>query len=314
MTSSYNSIQGTDSANTLIGSTGADSFVALDGDDNVLAAQSNDIVDLGDGQDSVSFNEDADGATVYGRGGNDSLGITVAFDSSTASGGEGNDTINGGQGNDIAIYNGNFANYTITEISYGTYSITDNVGNDGTDTIINVEKFKFKDQEYSINRFITDVNGDGLVDSAINYYFFNNSLPIALKTSSGKQLSDTTDSSWNVVKAVQSGSGYKILLKGSANRQGKFQIRDTNAQGITTTYSGWETTNDALQLEWESIFGDFNNDGIIGFPIADANSDGLVDSANKYQVLIMEHLLPLKVLRAVLSLIQLIPTGMQSKQ
>ena len=87
MTSSYNSIQGTDSANTLIGSTGADSFVALDGDDNVLAAQSNDIVDLGDGQDSVSFNEDADGATIYGRGGNDSLGITVAFDSSTASGG-----------------------------------------------------------------------------------------------------------------------------------------------------------------------------------------------------------------------------------
>ena len=59
MTSSYNSIQGTDSANTLIGSTGADSFVALDGDDNILAAQSNDIVDLGDGQDTVAFNEDA---------------------------------------------------------------------------------------------------------------------------------------------------------------------------------------------------------------------------------------------------------------
>ena len=53
---------------------------------------SNDIVDLGDGQDTVSFNEDADGATIYGRGGNDS-GITVAFDTSTAYGGEGNDTI-----------------------------------------------------------------------------------------------------------------------------------------------------------------------------------------------------------------------------
>ena len=79
MTSSYNSIQGTDSANTLIGSTGADSFVALDGNDNVLAAESNDIVDLGDGQDTVAFNEDADGATVYGRGGNDSFGITVAL-------------------------------------------------------------------------------------------------------------------------------------------------------------------------------------------------------------------------------------------
>ena len=67
----------TDSANTLIGSTGADSFVALDGNDNILAAQSNDIVDLGDGQDTVSFNEAADGASVSGGGGNDSLGLPL---------------------------------------------------------------------------------------------------------------------------------------------------------------------------------------------------------------------------------------------
>ena len=105
MTSSYNSIHRDRlSEHPLIGSTGADSFKALDGDDNVLAAQSNDIVDIGDGQDSVSFNEDADGATIYGRGGNDSLGITVAFDSSTASGGEGNDTIWLSRGSAQVVY------------------------------------------------------------------------------------------------------------------------------------------------------------------------------------------------------------------
>ena len=62
-----------------MGSAGADSIVALDSNDNVLAADSNDIVDLGDGQDSVNFTTDPDGATVYGRGGNDSLVFTVAF-------------------------------------------------------------------------------------------------------------------------------------------------------------------------------------------------------------------------------------------
>ena len=61
MTSSYNSITGTDSANTLIGSTGSDSFSALKGDDNVLGAQAGDIVDLGAGNDSVNFSADADG-------------------------------------------------------------------------------------------------------------------------------------------------------------------------------------------------------------------------------------------------------------
>ena len=234
----------------------------------------------GGGDDTISGTSGAD--NIDGREGNDSINGGEGGD--TIDGGEGDDTIDGGQGNDVAIYNGNFANYTVTEISYGTYSVTDNVGNDGIDTIINVEKFQFNDQNYSINRFIADENGDGLVDGAPNYYIFTNSLPIALKTSSGKQLSDSTDSSWNVVNAVQNESGFKILLKGSANRQGKYQIRDVNAQGLITVYSGWKTTNDALQLEWESIFGDFNNDGIIGFPIADANSDGLVDGANIYQI------------------------------
>ena len=93
MTSSYNSISGTDSANTLIGSTGSDSFSAGSGDDVVLGGGSNDIVDLGIGNDSINFTTDADGAVVYGKGGNDSLGITVSVNTSTLSGGSGNDTL-----------------------------------------------------------------------------------------------------------------------------------------------------------------------------------------------------------------------------
>ena len=137
MTSSYNSIQGTDSANTLIGSTGAD-FWSLEGDDIVLGAGADDIVDLGDGTDSVNFSSDADGASVYGRAGNDFFGITVAFNSSTAYGGEGNDTIwlsrgdalivYGDEGNDSLEFTKGLTNSTVYGGNASTATSTD--GND----------------------------------------------------------------------------------------------------------------------------------------------------------------------------------------
>ena len=141
MTSSYNSIQGTDSANTLIGAAGADSIVALDGNDSVIEASANDIIDLGDGQDTVSFGVSADGASVYGRGGNDSIGITVAFDSSTAYGGEANDTIwlskgastvvYGDEGNDSISLRSALTNATV----YGGNTTTA-TSTDGNDSIV----------------------------------------------------------------------------------------------------------------------------------------------------------------------------------
>ena len=161
MTSSYNSITGTDSANTLIGSTGADSFKLLEGDDNVLGAQANDIVDLGAGNDSVNFSADADGAEVYGQVGNDSLGLTVSFNTSTMSGGAGNDTLFVSRGisstfqgdlgtdslyfsdesfNNSTVYGGNTSDATSSDgadtiqIS-GTASASYAQGNGGNDTI-----------------------------------------------------------------------------------------------------------------------------------------------------------------------------------
>ena len=39
-----------------------------------------------------------------------------------------------------------------------------------------------------------------------------------------------------------------------------------------------------FNLDGNPLFGDINKDGIIGFPIIDADSDGLVDDANSYQI------------------------------
>ncbi|MBN9670495.1 beta strand repeat-containing protein [Roseibium aggregatum] len=64
----------------------------------------------------------------------------------TLSGGAGDDTIDGGLGTDTAVYSGNFSDYTITE-NAGVFTVTDNRDGspDGTDTVVNVENFRFAD-------------------------------------------------------------------------------------------------------------------------------------------------------------------------
>ena len=88
-----------------------------------------------------AFNEDADGASIYGRGGNDSIGITVAFDTSTAYGGEGNDTIWLSRGASQVVY-GDAGNDSL-EIKMGLTNATVYGGNattatstDGNDSIV----------------------------------------------------------------------------------------------------------------------------------------------------------------------------------
>ena len=40
----------------------------------------------------------------------------------------------------------------------------------------------------------------------------------------------------------------------------------------------------AIQAGWESTFGDINDDGVIGQPIADSDGDGFVDGVSNYQL------------------------------
>ena len=56
---------------------------------------------------------------LKGEGGNDLIEAGEGAD--TVTGGTGNDTLKGGNGLDVAIYSGNYANYTITEISYNIH-------------------------------------------------------------------------------------------------------------------------------------------------------------------------------------------------
>ncbi len=60
---------------------------------------------------------------------------------------DGNDTIDGGDGEDVVIYEGNRADYTITQISPTEYEVRDDRVDspNGTDTLLNVERVQFAD-------------------------------------------------------------------------------------------------------------------------------------------------------------------------
>jgi hypothetical protein len=74
------------------------------------------------------------------------IGIAVTGDSTgnTLTGSSGNDTINGMDGIDTAVYTGKLANYTLTR-TVADLTVKDNVGNNGTDVLTNVEKVHFSD-------------------------------------------------------------------------------------------------------------------------------------------------------------------------
>jgi len=91
---------------------------------------------------------------AIGGAGDDTItGNSVA---NILTGGRGNDHIDGAGGNDIAVFFGAYANYTITALGNGSYAVTDNVGTDGTDTLTSIETLRFSDR---------DVSGSGGTDT-----------------------------------------------------------------------------------------------------------------------------------------------------
>ncbi|MFC3288542.1 hypothetical protein ACFOHI_11230, partial [Paracoccus aerius] len=124
----------------------------------------------GDGNDWLHGGQDND--LLYGGTGRDTL--AGGFGDDTLEGGQGNDVLIGGEGFDRAVYQGSYANYAF---SNGT--ITDLVGNSGSDTLSGVEMAVFDDKvvwlvgENGIRSLQEAVNlaseGDTIIVSAGSY-------------------------------------------------------------------------------------------------------------------------------------------------
>ena len=120
----------------IVGSNQADTFTGMAGDDTISGGGGADTLFGGDGNDVLSGGAGAD--TLNGGAGDDVL-----------TGGTGNDILGGGLGTDRVDYTGAILNYTLA--TNGTdIIITDTIGNDGQDTIRNVETLRFGAVDYTI--------------------------------------------------------------------------------------------------------------------------------------------------------------------
>ena len=159
-------ITGTVGANRLEGLGGADTLDGGDGNDILIGGAGADTIKGGLGNDTASYAGAAAGVAVdltlatqatstADHGGDKLTGIENLTGSSFAdtltgdatdnllTGGLGNDTLRGGAGQDTAVFAGSFADYT-----YNGTTVTDNNaadGNDGVDTISQIEFLQFSD-------------------------------------------------------------------------------------------------------------------------------------------------------------------------
>jgi serralysin len=102
----------------------------------------------GSGNDTISGN--AANNTLDGGAGNDSL-----------NGGAGGDSLVGGAGTDVAVYSGLRADYLVTSIGSGQYTVCDlrSGSPDGTDTLTGVESCTFADGMWDLAELAIAVGG-----------------------------------------------------------------------------------------------------------------------------------------------------------
>ncbi|RNC86599.1 MAG: hypothetical protein ED554_12755 [Synechococcus sp. YX04-3] len=88
----------------------------------------------------------------YGRGGNDNVVTGNGNDylvlnqgDDTINAGAGNDTIDGGDGYDVAIYTGDFADYSFSQDTSGNIVLNDSRGIDGRDSLKSIDEIRFQD-------------------------------------------------------------------------------------------------------------------------------------------------------------------------
>lgn len=161
---------------TLNGGGSGDVMDGGDGNDAMIGGGGNDVMEGGDGNDTMNGSGGGDqmsgGAgedvmtggvgpdTIDGGAGNDTLSGGVSND--TLIGGEGDDTIDGGDGTDAAVFSGSLADYDIALNGTGGIVVTDNVGADGVDTLVDVERLTFDGQLFTV------VNGTNNADDPIS--------------------------------------------------------------------------------------------------------------------------------------------------
>ncbi len=89
--------------------------------------------------------------TVQNRNGSHLIRTFAGDDTIYAGNNGGYSHVDGGLGNNTLIYSGPLANYTTVQNPDGSWKVTDNVGKDGVDTLVNIQNLKFTDKIVSLS-------------------------------------------------------------------------------------------------------------------------------------------------------------------
>ena len=60
-------------------------------------------------------------------------------------------TVDGGSGMNTVVYSGPSTNYSMTKNSDGSWTVKDNVGTDGVDTLVRIQQLQFTDKVVALN-------------------------------------------------------------------------------------------------------------------------------------------------------------------
>lgn len=153
------------------------------GNDNLTGTAGNDTIDGLAGNDTISGLGGAD--HLSGGAGADALNGGEGND--TLVGGSGNDFINGGTGIDTAVYSGPRSNYTAVGVVASNFSVQSMTGDEGVDTLPDVERLRFSDGGLAVDVALgsssgnavlvvgallgkAQLNNTGLMTVALNYF------------------------------------------------------------------------------------------------------------------------------------------------
>ena len=99
---------------------------------------------------AVVADDHRNNVSAAGTVANTPSGVTGTASNDTLSGTPGDDVIDGLASTDTVVYSGNRSSYSLSKTGAG-YSLADNSGRDGTDTLQNIERIKFADLSIALD-------------------------------------------------------------------------------------------------------------------------------------------------------------------
>ena len=267
------------SAGHIVGAATDDYFEGRGGNDEIHGQGGDDHILGGDGNDLL-FGErrGAGGSPDYGIAGNDTLEGGAGDDYLSGDlgddilvGGAGNDLINGGAGFDKAIFSGNYANYTISDVIFhgnptGRSLVTDNIGTYGADDVHgNVEQIIFADGIYENGVFTPTGNSNTDPVTADDSASVNEDTSVTVNVIANDSDADGDTLSVSISNAASSGvlivnGDNTITYTPNANYNGSdsFTYSVDDGNGGTSTASvnlTVDSVNDAPIAQDDAFFG-----------------------------------------------------------